>query len=197
MDIIEAAKHLASARRINVVGVSGSGKSTLARALGEVLNLPYTELDSLFWQPDWTESTDAEFLPKVAAVAEQDQWIIDGNYSRTRDIKWARVQCVIWVDLPKWQTIKRVTARTIGRSWRKQVLWSGNRETFAKGFLSKDSVILWSLTSYARVQAAYGAAMDADKYKHIYFIRLRSQQQIDALTSALAAMNISQHSSAE
>ena len=59
--------------RINVIGTSGSGKSTLAKRIAEKLDIPYIELDELFWKPNWTESTDEEFFPKVArAVSGED-----------------------------------------------------------------------------------------------------------------------------
>ncbi|MEC8867694.1 MAG: AAA family ATPase, partial [Pseudomonadota bacterium] len=51
--------------RINVVGTSGSGKSTLAQDMARRLNLPYIELDRLFWKANWTESTDDEYFPKL------------------------------------------------------------------------------------------------------------------------------------
>ncbi len=74
--------------RFNVVGSSGSGKSTLARAIAQALQLPYVELDALFWKPDWQESSDDEFLPKLAQALAGDEWVLDGNYSRTTSIKW-------------------------------------------------------------------------------------------------------------
>ena len=41
--------------KINVVGTSGSGKSTLARQLAERLDVPYIEMDRLYWRPEWQE----------------------------------------------------------------------------------------------------------------------------------------------
>ena len=41
--------------KINVVGTSGSGKSTLARQLAERLDVPYIEMDRLYWRPEWRE----------------------------------------------------------------------------------------------------------------------------------------------
>ncbi|MCQ8519264.1 (d)CMP kinase [Klebsiella pneumoniae] len=38
---------------INVVGTSGSGKSTLARRLAHRLELPWIELDRLYWRTGW------------------------------------------------------------------------------------------------------------------------------------------------
>ena len=65
-------------KRLLVLGCSGAGKSTLARELGEVLNLPVTHLDKLFWKPGWVESDEGEFRQKVANAVEGDAWIVLG-----------------------------------------------------------------------------------------------------------------------
>ena len=47
--------------KINVVGTSGSGKSTLARQLAERLDVPYIEMDRLYWRPEWQGTPDDAF----------------------------------------------------------------------------------------------------------------------------------------
>ena len=43
-------------QRLVVVGTSGSGKTTVAGQLALILGVPHIELDSLHWEPDWTEA---------------------------------------------------------------------------------------------------------------------------------------------
>ena len=95
--------------RINVVGSSGSGKSTFAKKLAERLQIPHIEMDQLFWGPDWHWPSDEEFLPRVKEAIAGDRWVLDGNYSRTTQLKWAVADTVIWIDLPfitttRWST---------------------------------------------------------------------------------------------
>ncbi|VTM31479.1 DNA topology modulation protein [Klebsiella pneumoniae] len=52
---------------INVVGTSGSGKSTLARRLAHRLELPWIELDRLYWRPNWQGAPDEAFFAAIAA----------------------------------------------------------------------------------------------------------------------------------
>ncbi|CRL43945.1 Shikimate kinase [Sodalis glossinidius str. 'morsitans'] len=56
--------------KINVVGTSGSGKSTSSRRLATQLAIPYIEMDTLFWQPNWTPSNDEDFFCRL----EQGCW---------------------------------------------------------------------------------------------------------------------------
>jgi len=70
--------------KINVIGTSGSGKSTVARGITQKLNIPYIQLDALFWRADWQGTPDDLFFAKIeAALAGKNDWVIDGNYKRT------------------------------------------------------------------------------------------------------------------
>jgi adenylate kinase family enzyme len=111
-----------------MVGNSGSGKSTLARELAASLGVPHLELDSVFHQPGWEPLPEDEFRRLVTARANEDGWVIDGNYSAVRSIVWARADTVVWLDLPKWTVMRQVAWRTVRRAVTQQELWNGNRE---------------------------------------------------------------------
>ena len=180
-----------SGTRIAVVGSTGCGKSTLARELAQRLGVPHIELDSLFWGPGWSETPDHEFRRRVEAAASGDRWVIDGNYSRVRDVVWSRAQTVVWLDyafpVPAW----RLLVRTIRRSARREELWSGNRESWRRSFLSRDSILLWLLRSYRRHRHDIEAAMRDPAYSSIRFVRLRSpraaEQWLAGVPSAVEA----------
>ena len=171
---------LAQVRRLNVIGTSGSGKSTLGRQLANQLDLPFVEMDAVYWGPNWSEPTEDELLARIGEVTSGERWVLDGNYSRTTPIKWQRVQLIVWVDLPFWLTIGRVTRRSLRRSIRGEEIWqgTGNRESLTGTFLSADSVILWAIRSYRRNRDRYSKLMRAPKYSHVPFVRLTSERDV-------------------
>lgn len=98
-------------RRIAVIGCAGSGKSTLARELGQRLGLPVIHLDRLYWRPGWEATPPDEWREIVRQATAQDQWVIDGNYSSTMDLRLARADTVVFLDFPTavctWRVLKR------------------------------------------------------------------------------------------
>lgn len=163
-------------KKINVVGTSGSGKSTFSRQLAQKLNLPCTEMDALFWQPDWGEASDEQLFCALRQVVAQPGWVLDGNYTRTMPIKWAAADTVVWLDYSFARTLKQALGRALQRSWSGQELWpgTGNRETFRKSFLSRDSVLLWTVKTYRANRRKYQKLFADPAYSHIRFIRLAS-----------------------
>jgi adenylate kinase family enzyme len=167
-------------RRVSVVGNSGSGKSTVAATLAERLGVTPTELDAINHQAGWTPLPVDEFRRQVTAVVEGDTWVVDGNYSAVRDIVWSRADTVVWLDLPRWLVMKRVTTRTLRRVVRRRELWNGNRERWRNLFTRDkyESVILWSWTQHGKYHDRYAAAREDPANAHLHFVQLRSPREI-------------------
>ena len=167
-------------RRVSVVGTSGSGKSTLARELAEILGVPHLELDAVHHQPGWAPLPTDEFRRIIAARAAAGGWVIDGNYSRVRDLVWARADTVVWLDLPKRTVMRQVVWRTLRRVALRRELWNGNRERW-RNFLTwnpEQSVISWAWHKHAPDHAKYAAAAADPASAHLRFIRLASRRDI-------------------
>jgi adenylate kinase family enzyme len=106
-------------RRIMVIGCSGSGKSTLARRMAERLGLPLIHLDRHYWKPGWVQSREGEWRSVVTELAARPEWIMDGNYSGTFDIRVPRAEGIVFLDLPRWRCMLRILRRIVcgyGRS---------------------------------------------------------------------------------
>ena len=87
-------------RRVVVVGATGAGKSTLAGRLAQGLDVPFVELDALFWGPQWTPAAPDDFRARVDATSAGPAWVIAGNYGAVRDLLWPRADTVVWLDYP-------------------------------------------------------------------------------------------------
>ncbi len=154
-------------RRIVIIGTTGSGKSTLARWISAILHVPHVELDALHWEANWTETTTELFRARVAAALEDGAWVVDGNYSKARDLIWDRADTLIWLDFPAAITFARLLRRTLRRAFRREELWAGNRESFHKTFLSRESILLWFVKSYGKNRARYPRLLSDPRYAHL------------------------------
>lgn len=172
-------------KRIAVIGVSGSGKTTLARRLAAELGLVHIELDSLHWMPDWTPAPLEQFRAQVAAATDQDSWTLDGNYSKVRDIVWARADTIIWLDYSLPRIMNRLLRRTLRRVFRQEELWAGNRESLRVTFFSRDSILLWALTTYPRRRREYPRLLASPQYAHLRVFRFRSPRQTESWLTGL------------
>ncbi len=87
-------------KKVIVVGCPGSGKSTFARKLQEKTGLPLYYLDMIWHKPDKTTLTKEEFDEKLHELIARDEWIIDGNYSRTLEPRLQACDTAFVLDLP-------------------------------------------------------------------------------------------------
>jgi adenylate kinase family enzyme len=101
-------------KRIMVIGVSpGVGKSTFAANLGENIGIHVYHLDSYFWKSGWIESTLPEFISAQNDMVAGEQWIIEGNYSKTMHIRTEKADTIIYLELPLRVCLYRVIKRWI------------------------------------------------------------------------------------
>ena len=87
-------------KRIIVIGCPGSGKSTFSKALHQRIGIPLYHLDMLYWNKDKTTVDKSVFLERLSEVLQHNQWIIDGNYSSTMELRLQACDTVIFLDYP-------------------------------------------------------------------------------------------------
>ena len=87
-------------KQIIIIGCPGSGKSTFSRSLHKITNIPLYHLDMLFWNEDKTTVEKSVFLDRLLKVIQNDEWIIDGNYSSTMELRMQACDTVIFLDYP-------------------------------------------------------------------------------------------------
>ena len=87
-------------KKVIVIGCPGSGKSTVSRALHNKTGIPLYHLDMMYWNADKTTVEKSVFLERLSTVLEKDEWIIDGNYGSTMELRMAACDTVIFLDYP-------------------------------------------------------------------------------------------------
>lgn len=108
-------------QRMIVIGCPGAGKSTFSRALRDRLGLPLYYLDMLWHREDKTTVEREEFDRRVAEILAEEEWIIDGNYLRTMEMRMKRCDTVFFLDYPLELCLEGVRAR-IGKK-REDMPW--------------------------------------------------------------------------
>jgi adenylate kinase family enzyme len=163
--------------RYVVIGTSGAGKSTFGRKLAAIFGSRYIELDDLFWDADWTPRAVAEFESRVVAQTAGESWVVDGNYSVMRDIIWPRATDIVWLNYGRAVVLSRVLRRTLRRLALREALWSGNRESIGRSFLSRESILLWSFNTFDKNRRKYATIRWSGEYPHLRWHELRSPRE--------------------
>ena len=98
--------------KIILVGSGGSGKSWMAKRLAASLEYPLYHLDKELWQADWVMTTKEEKIAKQQVMISGEQWIIDGNYNSTLEIRFAAADLIIFLDISRVVCLISVIKRT-------------------------------------------------------------------------------------
>lgn len=165
-------------RRILIIGPGGAGKSTLARRLGARLGLEVFHLDKFYWRPGWVEPARDEWLEILAALAARDSWIMDGNYSGSLDLRLARCDTVVLLDLPRPLCLWRIVRRRLAyRAATRPDMAEGCPERLTPEFVRW----VWGYPRRSRPKVlARLAAAGAGKR----IIRLRSRREVERFLAA-------------
>lgn len=87
-------------KKIMVIGCPGSGKSTFSKALHKMTDIPLFHLDRMYWNSDRTTVDKSVFYDRLSKTIQKNEWIIDGNYSSTMELRLQACDTVIFLDYP-------------------------------------------------------------------------------------------------
>ena len=94
-----------------VIGCPGSGKTTFAEKLHTVTGLPLFYLDAIWHKSDKTHISREEYDERLAEILGMDKWIIDGNYSRTLEVRMQACDTIFFLDYPLDVCLKGIEER--------------------------------------------------------------------------------------
>ena len=165
-------------QRILIIGCPGSGKSTLARALGEKLELPVVHLDRLWWKPGWVNVSREEFDARLDRAMAMEEWIIDGNYSRTIQPRLAKCDTVIYLDFSRWLCLWGMCQRVFGNYGKvRPDMTEGCPERFDWEFVK----FIWDFNKNNRVRNYTWIA----QAKHAKTVVLKNRREVKAFLDTL------------
>lgn len=97
--------------KVIVIGCPGSGKTTFAEKLNKRTGLPLYYLDAIWHKPDKTHIAREEFDERITEIFDTSEWIIDGNYKRTIEVRLRNCDTVFLFDLPTEVCLQGATDR--------------------------------------------------------------------------------------
>lgn len=100
-----------SMKRIMVIGCPGSGKSTFSRKLHTITEIPLFHLDMMNWNADRTTVDKEVFRERLSDTIKMSEWIIDGNYGSTIELRLKECDTVIFLDYPLEVCIEGIKER--------------------------------------------------------------------------------------
>ncbi|MBQ6182414.1 MAG: adenylate kinase [Clostridia bacterium] len=87
-------------KKVIVIGCPGSGKSVFSRELHEITGLPLYPLDMIRWRPDKTFIPREQLIERLMEIFAEDEWIIDGNYGSTMELRMTYCDTIFFLDYP-------------------------------------------------------------------------------------------------
>ena len=169
-------------RRVAIVtSASDSGATTLGREIATRLDVPFHELDAIFWLPHWGRPDPDEFRARVSEIVDTDAWVIDGSYqSWLGQLVLERADVVVWLDPPVRIWLSRLVSRTFQRVVTREKLWDKNRETIRGALFSRDSLLVFTARHYRSWRRTY-----PERFAAYTVARLRTQNEVTKFLSGV------------
>lgn len=84
-------------KKVIIIGCPGAGKSYFAKKLHKVTVLPLYHLDMIWHNSDKTHISRTEFDDILGKIFHEEAWILDGDYSRTMEMRMQECDTIIFL----------------------------------------------------------------------------------------------------
>ncbi len=154
-------------KKIMVIGCPGSGKSTFSRALHRRTGIPVYHLDMMYWNADRTTVDKAVFRERLSSTIQESEWIIDGNYDSTIELRLQACDTVIFLDYPTEVCLSGIMERR-GKA-RTDIPWIENED-------EEDTEFIEFVKSFnAQSRAEIIDLLNRYSYKDIHILKSRDE----------------------
>lgn len=100
-------------QKILVLGSYGAGKTKFSNDLSLLLKIPVFHLDRYYWLSGWKSPNLDDWITINTKLIMEQNWILDGNYLKTLDIRINEADLIIYLEVNRWLSFYRVTRRTL------------------------------------------------------------------------------------
>jgi len=158
-----------------VIGCPGSGKSTFSRVLHSITGLPLFYLDRMNWNADRTTVPKSVFLDRLNEAVCREEWIIDGNYGSSMELRMRACDTIVFLDYPPDLCLQGVRERR-GKP-RADMPWTEQADEEDAGFIE----FIRRYNVHSRPAVMELLARYADRDIHVF----TSRQEADAFLCSL------------
>ncbi|MBF3345653.1 toxin, partial [Pseudomonas aeruginosa] len=128
----------------------------------------------------------------VERATTAPRWVADGNYSAVRELLWGRATHVVWLNFGRWTVFSRVLRRTLARGLLRTRLSHGNRESLRMAFCSRDSILLWSWTTFAGNRRKYTGLREDPRFAHLRWVEVGEPGRVGEVIERLVEAALAQ-----
>lgn len=161
-----------------VIGRPGSGKTHFSNRLGELTGRKVIHLDKYYWKPGWVKAYPSSevFRERVRELASGSEWIIDGNFAKSIDVRLKNADTVVFFDFPAW--------RAVLGAYKRWFLGGNNFVDKHPGMRERVSFKLLQMMLFYKTTEVY-KMLNAEKGKKVYVVKNRedSEQTLREISS--------------
>jgi adenylate kinase family enzyme len=168
-------------KRVAVLGSPGAGKTWFSNELSKVTGIPVIYLDQHFHAKQY-DSQGQEWYKKVEDLLKSSEWIVDGIYSSTFELRFDKADTIIMLDFSRRLSLYGVfKRRVLHQSKHREEMPEGWKERMTWDFLR----FIWTFDKKYKPRI-YGAISQKNSEK---LIVLRDRMEARAFIKKIAAAN--------